>query len=80
MVGSVPRRIVPELRNFNWLLKINNQLNWRNLTDSTCSVDVVDVGEGTDGYQKRMRERVRSSAYARECMRASVRFVFSHVM
>ena len=28
----------------------------------------------------RMRERVRSSAYARECMRASVRFVFSHVM
>ena len=26
-VGSVPRRIVPELRNFNWLLKMNNQSN-----------------------------------------------------
>ena len=29
-VGSVPRRIVPELRHFRWLLKINNQSNWRN--------------------------------------------------
>ena len=26
-VGSVPRRIVPELRHFNWLLKMNNQSN-----------------------------------------------------
>ena len=26
-VGSVPRRVVPELRHFNWLLKINNQSN-----------------------------------------------------
>ena len=26
-VASVPRRIVPKLRHFNWLLKMNNQLN-----------------------------------------------------
>ena len=26
-VELVPRRIVPELRHFNWLLKINNQSN-----------------------------------------------------
>ena len=26
-VGSVPRRIVPELRHFHWLLKMNNQSN-----------------------------------------------------
>ena len=33
-VGSVPRtmtRIVPKLRHFHWLLKMNNQLNLRNL-------------------------------------------------
>ena len=26
-VGSVPHRIVPELRHFYWLLKMNNQSN-----------------------------------------------------
>ena len=26
-VGSVPRRIVPNLRHFHWFLKMNNQLN-----------------------------------------------------
>ena len=26
-VGSAPRRIVPELRHFHWLLKMNNQSN-----------------------------------------------------
>ena len=26
-VGSVPRRIVPELSHFHWLLKINNRSN-----------------------------------------------------
>ena len=31
-VGSVPRRIVPELRHFHWLLKMNNQSNWRSNT------------------------------------------------
>ena len=30
-VGSIQSRIVPELRHFHWLLKIKNQLNWRNL-------------------------------------------------
>ena len=29
-VGSVPRRIVPELRHFHWLLKMNNRSNRRN--------------------------------------------------
>ena len=28
--GSVPSRIVPKLRHFHWLLKMNNQLNRRN--------------------------------------------------
>ena len=42
-VGSVPRRIVPKLRHFHRLLKMNNQLKWRNLgtilrgTDPTVS-------------------------------------------
>ena len=27
MVGSVPRRIVPKLCHFHWLLKIDNHLN-----------------------------------------------------
>ena len=26
-VGSVPRMVVPKLRHFHWLLKINNRLN-----------------------------------------------------
>ena len=26
-VGSVSRRVVPELRHFRWLLKMNNQSN-----------------------------------------------------
>ena len=30
-VASVPRRIVPKLGHFNWLLKMNNQLNCHNL-------------------------------------------------
>ena len=30
-IGSVPRRIVPKLRQFQWLLIFNNQLKWRNL-------------------------------------------------
>ena len=29
-LGSVPRRIVPELRHFHWPLKMNNQSNSRN--------------------------------------------------
>ena len=30
-VWSVPRRIVPKLRHFHWLLKMNYQWKWRNL-------------------------------------------------
>ena len=26
-IGSAPRRIVPKLRHFHWLLKMNNQCN-----------------------------------------------------
>ena len=31
VVGSVPRRIVPKLDHFHWLLFFNNQWKWRNL-------------------------------------------------
>ena len=49
VVGLVPRRIVPELRHFHWLLKMNNQSNWRHSktvlrgTDPTVSATAPKV-------------------------------------
>ena len=47
-VGSVPRRIGPKLRQFDWLFIFNNQWKWRNLgtilrgTDPTISATAPD--------------------------------------
>ena len=48
-VGLVPRRIVPKLCHFQWLLKMNLLSNWRNLgpilrgTDPTVSATAPRV-------------------------------------
>ena len=38
-VGSVPRRIVPELRHCHWLLKMNNQSNSCTSKTILCGTD-----------------------------------------
>ena len=48
-VGSVPRKTVLELRNFHWLLKMNNQSDWRDSKTVLRGTDPI-VGATAPGF------------------------------